>query len=200
MQPQAFLDGFRSARGMGMANTRNRFDRSADQDQTQSGNPGTIYNQANFRGRSPSFHQQDAFANAQQALGQVPAGGAQGFAARGGADSAAVMMGGRFPMARTRGGMPGQIGQGMVDQNAVNADPQGYAEYLARAAQEAPDSAFGQIALASGFGRTRPGMPPQVAQMPPEQPAPYVAPNPGRTFNAPRFNTNTMFRGRQMWQ
>jgi hypothetical protein len=114
MQPQAFLDGFRSARGMGMANTRNRFDRSADQDQTQSGNPGTIYNQAQFKAPPQSFHQQSA---------------------------------GRFPMARTR-----------------------------------------------------PGMPPQVAQMPPEQPAPYVAPNPGRTFNAPRFNTNTMFRGRQMNQ
>jgi hypothetical protein len=170
MQPQAFLDGFRSARGMGMANTRNRFDRSADQDQTQSGNPGTIYNQAQFKAPSQSFHQQDAFANAQQALGQVPVGGAQGFAMQGGADPAATMMGGRFPMARTRGGMPGQIGQMTGDMG----------QYQQR-----------QPSRARGF----------LGQQEEVQPVPSQPP-PGAQFrfNAPRFNTNQMLRGRQMNQ
>jgi hypothetical protein len=92
MQPQAFLDGFRSARGMGMANTRNSLDRSSDQDQTQSGNPRTIYNAPQFRGRTPSFHQQPQ----QQMPVDVP-------------PQAAGMS--RFPMARTRGGAPGQVAE-----------------------------------------------------------------------------------------
>ncbi len=45
---------------MGMGDTRVRDNRAADQDQTQSGNPNTIYNAPQFRGRTPSFHQQPA--------------------------------------------------------------------------------------------------------------------------------------------
>lgn len=50
MRQQAFLDGIRSSRGMGMADTRMRDNRSADQDQTQSGNPRTIFNQPRMSG------------------------------------------------------------------------------------------------------------------------------------------------------
>lgn len=58
-----------------------------------------------------------------------------------------------------RGGM-GYLGSNIVDQNAVNADPQAYQEYLRQAALQQPNSAFGQIGMAQGYGR------PQAPQSP----------------------------------
>ncbi|HEY6020032.1 MAG TPA: hypothetical protein VIY48_09060, partial [Candidatus Paceibacterota bacterium] len=45
---QAFLNGFRSSRNMGMGDVRTPMMRSADQARTQSGNPGLAYNMPRF--------------------------------------------------------------------------------------------------------------------------------------------------------
>lgn len=65
MANQAFLDGIRSMRQMGQGDIRSSGIRSADQDQTQSGNPGTVFNAPRFgpNNKMPpqSFHQQRQF-------------------------------------------------------------------------------------------------------------------------------------------
>lgn len=121
MRPQAFLDGIRSSRGMGMGNTRMRDDRSADQDQTQSGNPNLAFNQPRFRGfastpqsRDRGFSGGDAFGNMANQIGNVgPMPPSRGFIDSGGFDGNAF-------------GTPSNFGQTPFSGPSNKAPPQSF--------------------------------------------------------------------------
>jgi hypothetical protein len=138
---------------MGMADTRMRDDRSADQDQTQSGNPNLAFNQPRFRGfantpqsRDRGFSGGDAFGNMANQLGNV----------------------GPMPPSR------GFIDSGEFNGNAFGTPSNFGQTPFSGPSNKAPPQSFHQRPMAPGrgvrpqLGQMQGAMPPQQGQMPPQ--------------------------------